>query len=243
MRRKSIAFGIVLILLALYMIVSTLGYAPAMPFFKAAFTLVLLYTTIRGFMRLHFTAGFLSVAILGCLHDELLHIEALTPWTLLIAGLLLGIAFDTMFRGVRKKHRYTDSDGSHIEWDFKNYAGESDVEDDVDGQSVRVSNTFGAKSKYVNSEAFRKAEIENSFGECNVYFNNAILAGDRAAIQAENHFGQTNLYLPRTWRVSIHEESAFGNVHIHGRGSAEEGAPLIELTLESNFGDLNVYFE
>lgn len=242
MRRKSIAFGIVLILLALYMIVSTLGYAPAMPFFKAAFTLVLLYTTIRGFMRLHFTTGFLSLAILGCLHDKLLHIEALTPWTLLLAGLLLGVAFDTIFHGVRRKRRHMNPDGSHIEWDFSNYS-DDDVEDDVDGQSVRVSNTFGAKSKYVNSEAFRNAEIENSFGECNVYFNNAILAGDRARIQAENHFGQTNLYLPRTWRVSVHEESAFGNVYIRGRGSKEEGAPLVELVLESNFGELNVYFE
>ena len=84
MKKKSIALGIVLILLAVYLVVSRLGFAPALPFFTIVFTLILAYTTIKGFVKLHFTEAFLSLAILGCIHDELLHIEALTPWTLLL---------------------------------------------------------------------------------------------------------------------------------------------------------------
>lgn len=240
MRRKSIVFGIVLILLAVYLIVSQLGYAPAMPFFKVAFSAVLVYTAIRGFIRLHFTEGFLSLAIIGCIHDKWLHIEAITPWTLLLAGLLLGIAFDMIFKGVRKKYRHRNGHGVSVEW---NMDGASEVEDFADGKSVYVSNSFGSKSKYVNSEAFTGAQIENSFGECNVYFNNAILAGSNARIHAENNFGETSIYLPRTWRVSVHEDAAFGSINVRGKGSSDEGAPLIELELECNFGELNVFFE
>lgn len=244
MRRKSIVFGILLILLALYMIVSRLGYAPAMPFFAAAFTIVFLYIAVRGFWRLHFTTGFLSLAILGCIHDELLQIEALTPWTLLLAGLLLGIAFDMIFKGFRKKHRPKDGDRDvilTIELDDEDQ-GRS-VEDFADGQKVFVSNNFGSKSKYVNSDNFVRAEIENSFGECNVYFNNAVLGSDKAWIHAENHFGHTAIFLPSTWRVAVREESTFGKINVYGKGSSTEGAPLVKLELECNFGDLSVYFE
>lgn len=236
MRRKSILFGIVLILLAVYLVVSRLGYAPAMPFIKAAFSAVLVYTMVRGFIRLQFTEGFLSLAILGCIHDELLRIEKLTPWTLLLAGLLLGTAFDMIFKGARAKRKHICGHGVSNEWD-------SEVEDIVDGQTIRVVNSFGSKSKYVNSEAFTSAQIENSFGECNVYFNNAILAGGHTRIVAENNFGETNIYLPRTWRISVREETAFGVVNVRGKGSMETDAPLAELVLTSNFGELNVFFE
>ena len=132
-----------------------------------------------------------------------------------------------------------DSDnGGHIEWQ-----SDVKVEDIPDGETVHVENTFGSKSKYVNSDAFSKAHIENSFGECNVYFNNAILAGNHAQIHAENSFGETNLYLPRTWRIRERQESAFGTINIHGRNDAEEGAPVVDLMLECSFGELNVYFE
>ena len=247
MKKKSIALGIVLILLAVYLVVSRLGFAPALPFFTIVFTLILAYTTIKGFVKLHFTEAFLSLAILGCIHDELLHIEALTPWTLLLVGLLLGIAFDMMFKGVRARRKNKDR-GMFMEWDSDNgghIEWESDVkvEDIPDGETVHVENTFGSKSKYVNSDAFSKAHIENSFGECNVYFNNAILAGNHAQIHAENSFGETNLYLPRTWRIRERQESAFGTINIHGRNDAEEGAPVVDLMLECSFGELNVYFE
>ena len=168
MKKKSIALGIVLILLAVYLVVSRLGFAPALPFFTIVFTLILAYTTIKGFVKLHFTEAFLSLAILGCIHDELLHIEALTPWTLLLVGLLLGIAFDMMFKGVRSRRKNKDR-GMFMEWDSDNgghIEWESDlkVEDIPDGETVHVENTFGSKSKYVNSDAFSKAHIENSFG-------------------------------------------------------------------------------
>lgn len=78
----------------------------------------------------------------------------------------------------------------------KNIAGASEVE--FEGTAKKA---FGSVSKYVNSDCFQKAKISNSFGECNVFFNNAILAGSSASIKVENSFGSTNVYLPSTWRI------------------------------------------
>lgn len=237
-KMKGIAFAIVLILVAVYLIISRLGYAPAYPFFTIVFSLLFAYTAVSGFLRLHFTEGFLSLAILGCIHDEALGIETLTPWTLLLAALLLGIAFDMLFKGLRKKH------GVHIsEWNVFNKEGKHIETFADDGDTVHLENCFGSVSKYVNSENFRNAHIENSFGECSVYFNNAILAGGHANVRVENNFGETNVFLPRTWQVQAHQDCAFGNVNIHGNGSVEPGAPVIDLQLESNFGQIEVFFE
>lgn len=237
-KMKGIAFAIVLILVAVYLIVSRLGYAPAYPFFTIVFSLVFAYTAVSGFLRLHFTEGFLSLALLGCIHDEALGITKLTPWTLLLAALLLGIAFDMIFRGVRKKRG-----GFTSGWKISGKEGKRVESFSDDGGQVHVENCFGGVSKYVNSENFRSAHLENSFGELKVYFNNALLAGDHAEIHAENSFGETDIFLPRTWKIECHQDCAFGSVNVHGNGSTVPGAPVINLWLESSFGQIEVFFE
>lgn len=116
-------------------------------------------------------------------------------------------------------------------------------ENNSDGEKVKVENIFGSVSKYVNSDCFQKAKISNSFGECNVFFNNAILAGSSASIKVENSFGSTNVYLPSTWRIVTRQDTSFGNINIKGQGSTVEGAPTIELTLSSSFGEINIIFD
>ncbi|MCM1105488.1 MAG: LiaF-related protein [Blautia sp.] len=241
MKKKSIAWALVLILLAVYLIVSRMGFAPALPFFTLVFTLLFFYTALKGFIRLHFFEGFLSLAILGCIHDEFLGITAITPWTLLLAGVLLGIAFDMIFKGIRKNKRDDEAFTYTCHSGGEGY--EARVENVQDSEHVHVKNSFGALCKYVNSESFSSAQVENSFGECKVYFNNALLAGGTARLRVHNSFGATRIYLPGTWRAVIRKDCMFGNVSFQGRSADGEGAPVIELALECSFGEITVIFE
>ncbi len=236
MKKKNIAFASILILIAVYLVVSRLDLIPDIPFFTILFTVIFAYTAIHGFIRLHFFEGVMSLAFLGCIHDKLLGIEAITPWTLLLAGLLVGIALDMIFKNVRSKH------DSHY-YSHSDHTSTSYVENGSDGETVKVENSFGSISKYVNSDTFREAKIENSFGECNVFFNNTALAGNSASIKVENSFGSTNIYLPATWRIITRQDTAFGNIEFRGHGSMAEGAPSIELRLQSNFGQICIIFE
>lgn len=236
MKKKSIAFSIILILIAVYLIISRLNLIPEIPFFTILFSLIFAYTAVHGFIRLHFFEGVMSLAILGCINDKLLGIEAITPWTLLLAGFLIGIALDTLFKGARQKKDHSCFAHNH-------HGTTTHVEDGADGEFVKVEHSFGGISKYVNSDNFREARISNSFGECNVFFNNTILAADHALIRVENSFGSTNIYLPSTWRVVTRQDTAFGNVEFQGHGSNDECAPCIELRLESSFGQTCVIFD
>lgn len=123
------------------------------------------------------------------------------------------------------------------------YGSTGHVENGVDGEYVRIENSFGEVSKYVNSDRFREAKIENSFGTCNVFFNNTILGGNTAVIRAENSFGSTNIYLPSTWRVNVTQDTAFAGIKFSGHGSDAQDAPCIDLKLDCSFGEICVIFE
>lgn len=236
MKKKNIAFALILILIGVYLVVSQLNLIPSIPFFTILFTVVFFYAAIHGFIQLHFLEGMVSLAIVGCINDKMLHIEAITPWTLLLSAVLIGIALDMIFKNFRKKR-----DASCFNHAEHFYTGS--VEDSFDGENVKVTNSFGSISKYVNSDNFRNAHIENSFGECNVFFNNTILAAANARIKIDNSFGSTNVYLPSTWHVIPHQDTAFGSVNFRGRGSSDNGAPVIELDLDCSFGEISIIFE
>lgn len=236
MKRKDITAALILILIAVYLIVSRLDLMPKIPVFTILFTVLFVYMAIRGFMRMHFFEAVVSLAIIGCIHDELLGIEEITPWTLMAAAVLIGIALDMIFKSGREKRdeHYFAHGGNHHE---------VHVENGADSEYVHVRNSFSAVSKYVNSDCFREARIENSFGECNVFFNNAVLKSAGAFIQVNNSFGSVNLYLPSTWRVNVMQDTAFGGIRFKGHGSDAEDAPIIDLRLDCSFGEICVIFE
>ena len=233
-RDKNYTIAMILILIAGYMIVSKLDIIPRIPIFPILFTLVFAYAAIRSLMRLHFFEGMISLAIIGCINDELLGIEAITPVTLIVAFCLIGIALDMIFRHRRCRNMRIE-DGSCTYGEI--------VDNNVDGERVSVKNSFGTTSKYINSNGLKEAKIDNCFGECKVYFNNVVLENDHAYIRVDNSFGSTNIYLPATWRINVSQDTALGHVEFRGHGSMEAGAPDVELKLDCSFGEIMVIFE
>ena len=233
MKKKNVLWGLVMVLLAVYMIISGLGYLPEVSFFTGIFTIIFGYSVIRGVIKKSFFQTIMSLAILGCLYSRPLQIEAITPWILLGAAILLSIGLEILFKN-RTVHVYARP--GKVEF------GAYKTSDFVDGDYVRCENQFGTTAKYVNSEHFAQADIENHFGSLNVYFDNAIMGNFSASVKVENNFGETNLYFPATWRIECRQNCAFGSVIMKGHGSENTDAPLVRLDAEANFGAVNVYF-
>ena len=68
---------------------------------------------------------------------------------------------------------------------------------------VFVNCSFGTTNKYVNSDSFKRAKIKNKFASCNVYFDNAFIAGKSADIYVNNSFGETTLHFPSDWKLNV----------------------------------------
>ena len=173
-----------------------------------------------------------SIAFICIIYDDWLGITALTPWTVLGAALLGSIGLSLIFK---KKSGHSPS----ISFEFDS---DSDNEDEkYIGENIKIDNNFGTAIKYVNSDNFCMADVDNSFGSLTVYFDNAIIQSGSAKIKVDNSFGETNLYIPKEWKTENNLGQAFGSVKIHGvcEGSSNN---TLKLKGETSFGEINIYY-
>ncbi|MBP3451168.1 MAG: hypothetical protein J6J73_00075 [Agathobacter sp.] len=231
MKKNNITIGLVLIVAAIIMMGSAMGLIPDIPWIRILCSVLLAGWGIRAIMERDFFGMFMSVSIIAWLFDDELGIDNLAPFPLLIAAACLGIGLNMIF-GKKKKE-------VNIEYSADGVGNETWT----DGRHVTLENNFNSTSKYVNAAAFSSAKLENNFGSANVYFNNANVYNGEATIELDNSFGKMNIYLPSKWRASISQESAFGHVNIHGEPNRDMDAPYVIIKAESNFGELNIFFE
>lgn len=240
MKKKSIAWGIILILFAAYLVISRLGLMPNIPVGKIIFTVIFGYTAIRGIMKTDFMQITMSLGILGWVYDDVLGIEAITPWIILLAAFLLGLGLNLIFKrkGVNIDISYDSSVPNH------KFMGKREQYTQIyeDGGFVRCENNFGSTNKYINTPEFVGADIENNFGQTIVYFDNAIMKDNEAVVRVENNFGETKLYFPKEWRMELREEKAFGSVSCSGMYNGDVNAPVVKVDAECNFGSIKIFF-
>ena len=233
--KKSVFWGVIIILLAVYVIVSKMMALPDIPVIKIAFTILLAYIIFSGIRKLHFGEIFIPLAIIAWMFDKALGIENLTPWPVLIAAVLLSIGFGMIF----KKRRFVVKSGRDI-----SMAAFDNVDiNEADGSTITVKNTFGELSKYVNSNDFTAGEIKNTFGETRVYFNNAVMADGKSTLYIDNTFGDVCVYLPNTWRMELKRNNSFGDILVKGTGNNDMDAPFIKIEANNTFGDISIMFE
>lgn len=234
MKRKSIAWGIVLIVLAVYLVTSSLDLIPHLPIFKILFTLFMAYICVKGILKINFFEIIMPLALLGCVYDDVLGITEITPWILILAAFLVSVGLDMIFKNFRVT--------KHVE--IEGVSGVNGIKEHTteNGMFIKVDCAFGNVSKYIDSDAFSGADIDAAFGQCNVYFDNAVMASNVVSVKVDNSFGQTNLYFPATWRMDMRKDSVFGNVVISGNPCTDLDAPLVHLDVENAFGQVNLYF-
>lgn len=229
MKKTDVVGGSVLILLAVYLILNKLGMLPDVQWFRLLVTVFMGLIAIKNIPKLNFFGIIMPLCIIGCMYDEQLGIEAITPWTLLASGFFLSIGLGMIFKRNRPYRISVHSEES--------------VENGQDGRKIYLDNSFNTVSKYVNADAFSEAYMENSFGSANVYFNNAIMANGNAKVVLDNSFGEMNIYFPKTWRMELTRDASFGDIKVHGEQNADMDAPYIRVDADCSFGCINIYFE
>ncbi len=241
MKKNNVATGLFLILIAVVMMGSAMDILPNISWVKLIGGVGFGVWSIRALFKLDFLRCLLSASIVAWIFEDELMIQHLAPFPLVVAAILVGVGLNMI---VGKKQRFItysrrDKDGTYVEGTIDDVR----KEEWQDGRTVVLENLFNSTSKYVNAAAFSSAKLENNFGSANVYFDNAVVYEGQATIDLENNFGRMNIYLPGKWRATIHQESAFGHVSVHGEPNRDMDAPLVIIKAESNFGELNIFFD
>jgi len=160
----------------------------------AVIMIVILFHSI---MDLSFGGIFFPIAILCIIFDDALGITAITPWVVLIAALLLTIAFDKLMP-THKKHINITYENNDRDRSF-NFADTDSTSDD--GRVVSHSMKFGSSTKYIRSQNLEAAELSSQFGEMSVFFDQAAVPGKKVVIDCSVSFGEMQLFIPRDWIV------------------------------------------
>lgn len=250
--RKNIFIGIVFIVIAVFIIVSAMGVFGEFGFWTLVLTPFLAAWMIVSICKLSWSGILFSIAFLAILYDEMLGIEALTPWPVLLAALFGSLGVNMIF-GKHKHHKpvfefeySNDKRNRHHGANFEYEYSMEDKEDSKDlfvqmEHSFKSDISFGNITKYIQCQALEEGVIENSFGTTTIYMDNVRLHEGKAVIKVENAFGEVKLFIPKEWRVLVEIEKSLGNCEIYG-ACAEESENTLYIKGECSFGGIKIHY-
>ncbi len=230
-------WGALLILGGVAWIADQLGYLSfeGFSFWGVVWTVFFAAALIDGIAKLKVGRILFSVAFLIIVNDELLGLEAITPWPVLGAALLITIGIKMIFPRLGHRSSFVTVNGVPYKKD------ERISEESRDGNRISYGNAFGECVKYVSGE-IEAVTIENAFGSTQVYFTDAQPVEGKLRINAENAFGSVTLYIPDTWKVMIGtRECVFGSVKEKGRCAAD-GSNQVVVDAETAFGGIEIRY-
>ncbi len=169
MKSSKVFWGIFFILAAVYVVISKFGILPDIGVFSIILTVFFLWLFVEGIRNVNFWEILFSIAFICIIYDEPLGITALTPWTVLGAAFLGSIGLSLIFGG--KKRKWKTVTGNVGTSSSEQYTGEE----------IRCENSFGSAIRYINSDNFRRAAIENNFGSLSVYFRHCVSVQEGSA--------------------------------------------------------------
>lgn len=243
---KKVFWGIIFLLGALALLLGQLGYLGGLGFWSIFFSIVLVGILIEGILARSFGEILFSLAGLIIINDELLHLEAITPWTVLGVALLGTIGLNIIFpkrKKWKKWKTYKDSywhKGWQGEMDRVGCHVEEDNEEILSGEDIHYEVSFGGAIKYVSGQGISKVFLECSFGNLEVYFNDAVLKDNRADAAVDCSFGNMELYVPSGWKVVINIDNSFGGVEESGYGDPN-GDNVLYVKGDVSFGHMVIH--
>lgn len=226
---KRLAWGLFFIISAVAVLAGAMGLIPEISFFKLLVTVLCIAIMVASIKDLSWPGILFPIAVLCIVYDDMLGIEVLTPGPVLAAALLGSIGLSMIFRPKKE---------------ISHNAGTSqfvDSGENVYGNSINMSTTFGGSTKYINTDEFENATISCTFGAMKVYFDNATMKTGEAVVDLDVSFAGVELYVPRTWSVNSNVKAAFGGVEQRNCSNGDLG-PMLRLTGEVNFGGVKVIY-
>lgn len=200
MKKERVFWGIFLLLGAVFLLVSKLGYFSDINIFSLLFTILLIGILVKSVIRLSFPGILFPLAFIGIIYDDKLGITAITPWTILLAALLGSIGLSLIFNRRPKWSKVNCS------WD-----GEKTETIDIEDEGhIKLETSFGSSIKYINTDKFEYANLECSFGNMKIYFDNATMANNNAVVKIDVSFAGMQMYIPRGWQVINNTDVSFG---------------------------------
>lgn len=227
MKKNNLFWGIVFILAAFVMIAGKLGYLGEINVFTMIISVFLLAIIIKSIHPISISTIIFPLAFLGIIFNKQLGIQNLTPWTILIVATLLTIGLSLIFKNKVQI--------------FKQHVFDEKVIDMDNEEKVMQKTTFAEAKKYVNSNNFKRADFDCSFGSLVVYFENVKIPSGNAIINVQANFGEIQLFIPKEWKIENQINPTLGSVSIKNRPLENEEI-FVKLVGNARFGHVEIIY-
>lgn len=234
-RTGNVFWGLLLVLVAVFLIVNQLGFLEDVNVFSIVFAIFWVSVLIEGLTKRSFGKILFSLAFLFMIFDEQLGIKGVSNWSVLAAALLGTIGLNMIFK--RKKHCHFGRINMHSE----NHDTQNRGQNSLEGNQIFFRTVMGSAVKYVNSDNFESAFLESTFSEMKVFFEQALVQNGTANIELEVSFSDVELYFPKSWSVVNETNTVFGGLDENGRNDST-GTPVVTLTGNIKFSGVTIIY-
>lgn len=234
---NKLFWGVLFLAGAALLLANRLGYWPSMKNVNVVavfLTIFFVWMAIQGIYQRNFFLILFGLSLIAIQFDEFLGITAITPWTLLSAALLASIGLSIIF-----PTRKVPAHGNKVDSSPAGRWGK--VIEEQDGEMIYFMSRFGTCVKYINSDELVNVQLENSFGQMKIFFDNATIKNGVADVDVRNSFGEMILYIPKTWVVEDDVKNTFGPLKFEGIQNTE-GSPVLRIHGSVSFGEITVVY-
>lgn len=231
-RRTDILVGVLLLVCAAALILKKLGFWWNINIFPLLISVLLVKLFWDGLVERNIGKVFFSLAFFIIVNNKLLHLQALSPGTVLAAALLGTIGVQLLFPHMgRRRFKSAYAEGN---W-------KDGQEQPLEGREfLFYKNSFGGTVKYITGE-IREVDLQNSFGGLEVFFSDAEPINGEAYVHVECSFGSVELDIPAGWKVVQKVSTAFAGIEECG-ACDPEGACVLYLEGRVSFGELEIRY-
>lgn len=208
---KRVMWGLILIGLGVLVVMDKMAII-SVPFYLLA-CLVVLGCVITAIIDR--SIFFLTVSLSGLIYiyGRFTNSYDIPIWILIITSGIISIGIRMIFPKKFKFNFHSIPFGHHKYEQVIDATGGNSYETD-NSSDVVLDSSFASVVKYVNSEDFKTAKANVSFGEGSLYFNNAVVKEGNADLSIDVSFGQLNLFIPNNWQVNSRVRTSFSEIYV-----------------------------
>ncbi|HFI0476523.1 TPA: hypothetical protein ACGOY5_001350 [Streptococcus suis] len=216
---KKYGLGIALLVLAgLVLFRDSLGLHFAMPFWTTVWFVVTFVTGFHRLVKLDWLASIFCFGLAFIAANSAYEWVEFGTWNMVLSLVLLCLGLKLIFKP--KKRRPTHGVGTG-----------------VIGDKGRET-AFGSSTRYIHDDNFLHDSVEVVFGSSTIYFDQAVILGDKADFHIDAAFSSVTLYLPANWRAVVELDSAMSTTNNY---ATELGEKVLLVTGELAFSTLTIY--
>lgn len=217
---KKYGLGIALLVLAgLVLVRDSLGLHLALPFWTTVWFVLTFVTGFHRLVKLDWLASIFCFGLAFIAVNSVYDWVKFGTWNMVLSLVLLCLGLKLIFKPRKRRPAHGVGTG-------------------VIGDKGRET-AFGSSTRYIHDDNFLHDSVEVVFGSSKVYFDQAIILGDKADFHIDAAFSSVDLYLPANWQAVVELDSSMSAVNNYATGMGEK---MLHITGDMAFSTLNIYY-